>query len=363
MPEWLPKATLTVIGLVLLTYLSIRVLIRLDHLVSWLVMALFLSFAIEPLANTLERRGWRRGLATGAILGGLLLLILILFGAMVPLVIYQLRDLVANAPNWVDRIADFINRSFHVHVTTQQLIDRLQSTNLSLSSAASNVAGNIIVISGKIVGGIFQVVTVFLFTFYIVAEGPMLRRKLLTLLSPRHQKKVLETWEVAIEKTGGYLYSRFALGCISSAAALIILLIIKVPFALPLALWFGFVSQFIPVVGTYIAAALPLLVALLENPWSAVIFLGYIILYQQIENYILSPKITAHTMQLHPAVAIVAALAGGSLKGAVGAFLALPLAAIIQASVGTYLVRHDVIDDGDGELLGVERSSKKSRKA
>ena len=135
----------------------------------------------------------------------------------------------------------------------------------------------------------------------------------------------------------------------------------RVPSALPLALWMGLISQFIPVVGTYIAAAVPLLVALLENPWSAVIFIIYVLLYQQVENYVLSPHITARTMQLHPAVAIGAALAGGMLAGAVGAFLALPLAAIIQASVGTYLVRHDIIES-DGYLLGVEVEAQKKAK-
>jgi predicted PurR-regulated permease PerM len=117
-----------------------------------------------------------------------------------------------------------------------------------------------------------------------------------------------------------------------------------VPFAVPLALWQGFVSQFIPVVGTYIAAAVPLLVALLEDPWSALFFLIFVVVYQQIENYLLSPRITARTMQLHPAVAFGAALAGGSISGLIGAFMALPAAAVIQATVSTYLKRHEVIE-------------------
>lgn len=353
MPTWIPRATFTVIGAVLLTYVSIKILGRVEQLVSWLIMALFLSFAIEPVVNTLEKRGWKRGAATGLILGGLILLLLVLVGAMVPLVISQVKDLVASAPIWVNRISDTLNNWFGVHITTEQLLDKIQSANLSLASTTTNIAGNLLTITTKIVSAVFETVTVFLFTYYLVSEGPKVRRKLLTLLPKRQQKIVLETWEIAIDKTGGYLYSRLALGVISSIAALIVLSIIGVPFALPLALWFGFISQFIPVVGTYIAAAIPILVALLENPWSALVFLIYIVLYQQIENYVLSPKITAHTMQLHPAVAIIAALAGGSIKGALGAFLALPLAAIIQSSVGTYLIRHDVIE-ADGDLLGID---------
>ena len=353
MPTWIPRATFTVIGAVLVTYVSLKILGRVEELVSWLIMALFLSFAIEPVVNTLERRGWKRGAATGLILGGLILLLLVLVGAMVPLVISQVRDLVASAPTWVTRVSNTLNDMFGIKITTQQILSKIQTANISLASGATNIAGNLVTVSTKIIGAIFQTATVFLFTYYLVSDGPAVRRKLLTLLPKRQQKIVLETWEIAIEKTGGYLYSRIALGVISSIAALIVLSIIHVPFALPLALWFGFISQFIPVVGTYIAAAIPILVALLENPWSALIFLIYVIFYQQIENYLLSPKITAHTMQLHPAVAIIAVLAGGSIKGALGAFLALPLAAIIQASVGTYLIRHDVIE-ADGDLLGVD---------
>jgi predicted PurR-regulated permease PerM len=125
-----------------------------------------------------------------------------------------------------------------------------------------------------------------------------------------------------------------------------------VPFALPLALWMGIISQFIPVIGTYIAVVVPLLVALLENPLSALILIIYVVIYQQIENYIISPKLTARTMQLHPAIAISSAIAGGSLYGPVGAFLSLPAAAILQVVVGSYLQKHELIED-DGDLLGI----------
>jgi predicted PurR-regulated permease PerM len=88
----------------------------------------------------------------------------------------------------------------------------------------------------------------------------------------------------------------------------------------------------------------PLLVALLEDPWSALFFLIFVLVYQQIENYLLSPRITARTMQLHPAVAFGAALAGGAISGLIGAFMALPAAAVIQATVSTYLKRHEVVE-------------------
>jgi predicted PurR-regulated permease PerM len=166
----------------------------------------------------------------------------------------------------------------------------------------------------------------------------------LSLFPPQRQREVLAAWEVGIEKTGGYLYSRLLLAVISAIFSFLALTILGVPFALPLALFFGLVSQFIPVIGTYFAAAIPLLVALLEDPWSALIFLIYVIVYQQIENYLLAPRITARTMQLHPAIAFGAALAGAAFGGLIGAFMALPVAATVQATVSTYLTRHEVVD-------------------
>jgi predicted PurR-regulated permease PerM len=105
----------------------------------------------------------------------------------------------------------------------------------------------------------------------------------------------------------------------------------------------GLVSQFIPTVGTYLAGALPVLIALLVDPVSAVWVLLWIVVYQQFENMMLSPRITARTMALHPAVAFGAVIAGGAIMGPIGSLLALPAAASIQALVSLYLHRYDVI--------------------
>jgi predicted PurR-regulated permease PerM len=189
-----------------------------------------------------------------------------------------------------------------------------------------------------------QVLTIGLFTFYLVADGPRFRRAVCSVLTPRRQREVLAAWNIAIDKTGGYLYSRLLLAIVNAAVTFAVLTLLGIPFPIPLALWQGFVSQFIPVVGTYIAAAIPLLVALLEDPVAALLFLIFVVVYQQIENYLLAPRITARTMQLHPAVAFFAALAGGSISGLLGAFMALPAAAVIQATVSTYLTRHEVVE-------------------
>ena len=107
----------------------------------------------------------------------------------------------------------------------------------------------------------------------------------------------------------------------------------------------------VPVIGTYIGGALPLLIALLNDPPHAIWVIVFLVIYQQLENYLLAPRISAATMAIHPAVAFGAAIAGASIIGPIGALLALPAAAIIQAFVSSYLERHEVIESGLTDAL------------
>jgi predicted PurR-regulated permease PerM len=207
-------------------------------------------------------------------------------------------------------------------------------------------------VTNSVVGSVFQVFTVGLFAFYLVADGPQFRRSICSVLRPERQRVVLGLWELAIAKTGGYLYSRMLLAAVCSMTSWVVFTVLGISSPLALALWIGVVSQFIPVIGTYIGGLIPALVALLASPTTALIVLVFIIVYQQVENYFLSPKITARTMEIHPAVAFGSAIAGASIMGAAGALLALPAAAIIQAFVSSYLERHEVVDSSLTVVVG-----------
>ena len=154
---------------------------------------------------------------------------------------------------------------------------------------------------------------------------------------------MLSHWELAGDKTGGYLYSRALLALLSTIFHWIVFQSLGTAAPVALALWVGIISQFLPVVGTYLAGILPVLLTFLDSPVKAAIVLAAIVIYQQIENYLLSPRITARTMELHPALAFGAALAGAAVLGAVGAVLALPAAAMGQAIVSDWGDRHQVI--------------------
>jgi predicted PurR-regulated permease PerM len=344
MPPWIPKLLITVILYFVAAYLLLQGLLRVRNLVFMVIVSLFLSFAIEPAVNFLAQKGWRRGAATGFILFGVILLGIVMLVSMVPLLISQIRDLVAEVPGWLDTISERANDWFGLDLSVTDAATQAEDIEGALRTYGADVAGNLLGFGAAVLSGLFELLTILLFTFYLVADAPKVRRSICSLLPPRRQREVLATWEIAVDKSGAYFYSRLLLALINGGLLYILLRVLGVPFALPLALWSGLFSQFVPVVGTYIASVLPILVALLNEPFDALVVFVYILIYQQVENYALSPHLTKHTMQLHPAVAIGSAIAGGSLAGPLGAFLSLPAAAIIQASIGTFVRRHEVLE-------------------
>ena len=154
------------------------------------------------------------------------------------------------------------------------------------------------------------------------------------------------TLDQAVEQTGGYFYSRTILMVINGLGFFFVMLLVGMPvaFAVPLSVFGGFVSVFIPAVGTYLGAAIPILVTIaIQGLTAGLIVLGYVLVYQQIENYWLSPKLSAKTMELNGGIAFGAAIAGGAIAGPMGAFMALPIAALITSFLSHYRTSHDVV--------------------
>ncbi len=351
MPPWINRLIITVIlwaGLALLAYSALR---ELRGLVSNLVIALFLSFALEPAVNWLHRHGWRRGLATGAVLVSLFVTGMILIGLMIPIIVKEIGQFIQAVPGWLDRLSHFTKKCCNLDLSTAHLTEQLQGAKSNVAHFAANIAGNLLGFGVKVLAAIFNLLTIGLFTFYFVTDGPKIRRSVCSLLPPRRQREVLWAWETAIDKTGGYFYSRLLLAIINGSLMFVGLLILRVPFPLPLAVFQGLVSEFIPIFGSYVGGVPPLLVALAKSPTTALILFVYLTIYQQIENTFLSPRLSAKTMHLNAGIAFGSVLAGGSIGGVVGALLALPAAAVVQAFAGNYLKRYDVTES---ELTKIE---------
>ena len=349
---WLtPRRLASLVAVLLATYFALVVVRALRGVLIMILVAMFLSFAMEPAVQFLSRRGVRRGLATGVVFFFGALIVSAIVIAMIPLVVQQISDLIVSVPRSVEDLNKLIQGLPFLPdlEVTNDLREEIEQAGEAFGERvrtnALGAAGNVVSLGATAVGALFQLLAIGLITFYLVADGPRLRRTLARPLPPERQREMLAIWELAVAKTGGYIYSRVLLAAASGLAHLVVLLVLGVPFALPLALWVGVTSAFVPVVGTYLGGVLLLLVALANQPLDALWLAIFIAVYQQVENYLLAPAVQSRTMDVHPAVAFVSVLIGAALLGAPGALLALPATAILQALLSTYVRRHELIDE------------------
>ncbi|MFF4252871.1 AI-2E family transporter [Streptomyces sp. NPDC001663] len=344
MPRWLPRAVVLVLGLYAAFQLGTWAFHQLTGLLVNILIAFFLALAIEPAVSWMASRGMRRGLATGIVFLAVMILaagFVTLLGSMLA---GQIIKIVEDFPNYLDSVINWINTHFHTDLKRVDVQEGLLRSDW-LRNYVQNSATGVLDVSAQVLGGLFQLLTITLFSFYFAADGPRLRRAICSVLPPARQAEVLRAWEIAVNKTGGYIYSRGLMALISGIAHYILLQILGVPYAPVLGVWVGLVSQFIPTIGTYLAGALPMLIAFTVDPWYALWVLIFVVVYQQFENYMLQPKLTAKTVDIHPAVAFGSVIAGTALLGAVGALIAIPAIATLQAFLGAYVKRYAVTDD------------------
>ncbi|MBA8945895.1 AI-2E family transporter [Streptomyces calvus] len=344
MPRWLPRAMVLALALIAVFQLGSWAFHQLTGLLINVLIAFFLALAVEPAVSWMAARGVRRGLGTFLVFLGVFVTaagFVTLLGSMLA---GQIITIVEDFPDYLDSVINWVNAHFHTELRRVDVQEGLLRSDW-LRDYVQNSATGVLDVSAQVLGGLFQLLTVGLFSFYFAADGPRLRRTVCSLLPPARQAEVLRAWEIAVNKTGGYLYSRGLMALISGLAHFVLLEVLEVPYAPVLAVWVGLVSQFIPTIGTYLAGALPMLIAFTVDPWYALWVLTFVVFYQQFENYVLQPKLTSRTVDIHPAVAFGSVVAGTALLGAVGALIAIPAIATLQAFLGAYVKRYDVTDD------------------
>jgi predicted PurR-regulated permease PerM len=335
------EVVLTAVLGILALMTALWVLERLRALLVLVLFSLFCGFAIEPAVNVLARRGWGRGRATLTVFAGLAV-VLGAFGALLgSIVVKQVTDLVKALPGYTGEVADFLHDKLGVDISSTDVA----GTAGTVSQISKYVLGGALGLGATFLTPLFSLLTVATLSFYFAMDGPRMRRAVCSLMPPARQREVLRALEIAIDRTAAYVYYRVILATISAIVHGVALHVLGVPFAVSLGIWVGLVSQFIPTVGTYIAGIVPVAIALGESPTTALYVLVFIAVYQQVENYVISPPLSARTMRIHPALGFVAAIGGVALIGPVGALLALPIVATVQSFLAVYVPRHDVIED------------------
>jgi predicted PurR-regulated permease PerM len=309
-------------------------------LVAWLV-----SIAMEPAVSWFEVRGKKRGLGAGLVLLGLIVFLVLFFATLGGLMFSQLSAAVAAAPDVITSAITWINSTFDLKLDSVKLLEQLNINSADTTSLATNLAGGLLSVVSSLFTFLFDFLTIMVFAFYFSADAHRVRRSIASYLPAEKQKIFVTVWEIAVKKTGGFVISRVLLASISAVAHSIFFAMIGVPYWLPMGIFAGLSAQFVPSVGTYIGIIFPALFTLGDDPVKVIWIVLFATVYQQIENYVLGPRISRRTMDLHPAIGLGSAFIGVSIFGAIGAFIGVPIVAGVIAVASTYGKRHELISE------------------
>ncbi len=295
--------------------------------------ALFISLGLDPVISFLERRKLPRWLAVLitlvlvlGVFAGIVLIVLPVLVSQVTQLIEQVLDLVTR-PTFASDIEEWITGIFP-NLDIERVLTEAQDW---LIANLGDITGGVINASVSIVGGLFGAFIVLILTIYLTASTPSLKRSVYQLVPASKRPRFIDLAEQITDSVGYYVMGQVTLGVINGILRAIYLTLIGAPFAAVLAV-IAFFFSLIPLVGTLTGSTIIVLVCLipgLGSPATALAAGIYYLIYMQIEAYVISPRIMSRAVSVPGAVVVVAALAGGSLLGLLGALIAIPVAASI----------------------------------
>ncbi|MEN8235643.1 MAG: AI-2E family transporter, partial [Actinomycetota bacterium] len=298
------KTIWQVIGAILFTLAALWAVREMSGLLLMLGLAFFFSLALQPAVLWLvERFEWRRGTAVGVIyLTGIVVATLMIL-VLIPAITELARRIGESGGAWLNSFNTWIDDMLGTHLTNPNGSTEIaKDVDKAIADWARGAGGHVLGVAASGITMVFNLATIAMFTFYFTVDAPRFQRTILSHMSPERQRRVGWTWDEAIRQTGGYFYSRLVLMVINGTGFFFTMVVVGMPvaFAIPLAAFGGFVSVFIPAVGTYIGGAVPIMVTLAIQGWTAgLVVLGYVLIYQQVENYWLSPKISSKSMSIN----------------------------------------------------------------
>lgn len=311
------KVVIIVLGLVFLW--AIRDVIILILLVFVIVAAL------GPIVDRLQRFKIPRFLCVIIVYSVFIGAIVALLALFVPPLIEQFKQFARDLPDLYKKLIP-VYQNIHSNPTWGSLLDKPVQ---SLSSQLNNVANSIFSIGGSIFTGLGAIVAVIVLTFYLLLEENGIRLFIKSLAPQRKKEMVVNLFDKVSEKWGGWLRGQFLLMVAVGLVDYLGLVIFHIPFALPLALFAGF-FEIVPYLGPILGAIPAILVAFTVSPWAALFIALWYLVVQQLENYILVPKVMQKAVGLSPVVTIIALIIGARLLGILGAVIAVPVAAGIS---------------------------------
>jgi len=335
------RAVLIVVAVVLVLY----VVYLLRRPLSWLVIAVFIAIAVSGPVNVLSRH-MRRGFAIAVVYVTLLLIPIGLGALLIPSLVNQGEDLANNAPEYAQDVTDFVNENETLRNLNDDydITTKLQDEAEKLPSKIGDAAGTLRDIGIGFVNSVFAGLTILILSIFMVSGGRRWIERFLETRNPEQKERIGRALDHIGNAVGNYVAGALLQATIAGITSFIVLTILGVPFAGPLAL-VVFFFDLIPLVGATLAGLLVAVVTVFVNfPVALIVWVIYAIAYQQVENYVIQPQIQRRAVAVEPFVVLVAVLFGSTLFGIIGALLAIPAAASIQIAIREWMAfRREVV--------------------
>jgi predicted PurR-regulated permease PerM len=329
------RTVLIVVGVLLALY----IVYLLRRPITWVLIAGFIAVALSPPVNFLHERIGRRGPAIAIVYVTLILLPIGLGALIVPPVVRQANDLVRDLPAYAEQTTEFVqgNGTLRRLQEDYDITAKLEEQAASLPERIGSAAGTLGSIGVGLVNSVFAIVTILILSVFLVGSGRRWVDAGLALRPPRQADRLRRTLERISKAIGAYVAGALAQATVAGVTTYIVLLVLGVPFAGPLALVVAF-ADLIPLVGATIGAVIVGIVTLFTDfPTATIIWVIWSVIYQQVENTVIQPQIQKRAVDVHPFVVLVAVLFGSTLFGVLGALMAIPIAASLQIIVREYL--------------------------
>ena len=319
---------------VLLISISVLIFLRVKSLIFDLFVAVVLSALAEPVVYRLSLKISRKASALVAVS-----LILLLIGAtlfsIIPIMVQEIYFLSSQLPTYFDNFINYLNvEGFAV---SSQSLDLETQFNSLIKDYGSTVGSSVVFAGQGLLRTLGHIFIIFFFTYYLISEGDGWRIKLKESLPNNVSTSIDQVWTIGVSKAGGFIVAKVILGVLASIVLSVSFLIIGLPSPIALGVAAGILSQLIPVVGTFLGGLVPFIASISLGTTAMIATVMVLFIYQIVENYLVSPRVTKSTMEIHPAIAVFATLFGAYTLGGVGAILALPVAATVQGVIGTVL--------------------------
>jgi predicted PurR-regulated permease PerM len=325
---------------ILLVLLVAWVVVQIRSILVLLVIGILFAAAIEPLVNRLRRAGLRRGQSIAAIYLAILLSLTILGLLFLPAAIRQGADLIDNIPSIIESSRERANgiENQAVREAAVKAVDEIDRRYQKISdgddtSFSANAIFNFVTSIGGI---IITVVTVFVVAFYWLTEKSTIKQVALRKLPPDQRQRAFVVWEEIERRIGGWTRGQFTLCLIIGILSTIAYGVIGVKYWVALGIFAG-VTELIPFIGPILGGAAAALVALTDSWQKAVIVVIFVIILQQVESSVLVPRVMRNAVGMSPLTVVLAVLAGTALYGPLGAILAIPIGAAVQAMIQEYV--------------------------